>query len=142
MRNLNAKALALLLSLIAVPALAAETAVVYRPSTCSCCEAWIAYLKSKGFDTTVIATDDIAAVKDKMHVPADMQSCHTAVIGGYVAEGHVPAEAIAKLLAEKPNVVGIAAPGMPDGSPGMPGPKAPFTVMAFGPAGETAFMRF
>jgi len=142
MRSLNTKALALLLSLIAVPAMAAETAVVYRSPTCSCCEAWIAYLKSKGFDTTVIATDDIAAVKDKMHVPADMQSCHTAVIGGYVVEGHVPAEAIAKLLAERPNVVGIAAPGMPDGSPGMPGPKEPFTVTAFGPAGETAFMRF
>ena len=100
------------------------------------------YLKSKGFDATVISTDDLGAVKEKMHVPADMQSCHTALIGGYVVEGHVPVEAIAKLLAEKPQVTGIAVPEMPGGSPGMSGPKESFTAYAFGPQGKTVFMRF
>ncbi len=142
MRNARTAALALMLSLTAVPALAAELATVYRSPSCGCCEEWIAYLKSKGFDATVISTDDLGAVKAKMHVPVDMQACHTAVIGGYVIEGHVPVEAIAKLLAEKPHVMGIAVPGMPGGSPGMSGPAESFTVYAFGPAGETSFMRF
>jgi hypothetical protein len=142
MRNYNATALALSLSLIVVPALAAETAVIYRAPSCGCCEEWTAYLKLKGFDTNLISTDDMNAIKDKMHVPTDMQSCHTALIGGYVVEGHVPVEAIAKLLTDKPNVIGIAAPGMPLGAPGMPGPKGSFRVDAFGPNGETTFMRF
>ncbi len=77
-----------------------------------------------------------------MQVPADMQSCHTAVIAGYVVDGHVPVEAIAKLLADKPHVTGIAVPGMPGGSPGMSGPKEPFTAYAFGPDGKTVFMNF
>jgi len=142
MKNYRPTALALMLSVVSVPALAAELAVVYRSPSCGCCEEWISYLKSKGFDATVISTDDVAAVKENMRVPADMQSCHTALIGGYVVEGHVPVEAIAKLLAEKPHVTGIAAPGMPQGSPGMSGPKEHFTVYAFGPLGKTVFMRF
>ncbi len=142
MRNYRLPALAVLLSLTAVPALAAELATVYRSPSCGCCEAWVAYLKSNGFDATVVSTEDLEAIKEKMHVPADMQSCHTAVIAGYAVEGHVPVEAIVKLLAEKPHVTGIAAPGMPVGSPGMSGPKEAFTVFTFGPAGETAFMRF
>lgn len=142
MRNARSTALALMLSPIAVPALAAELATVYRSPSCGCCEEWVSYLKSKGFDATVISTDDLGAVKENMHVPADMQSCHTALIGGYVVEGHVPVEAIAKLLAEKPQVTGIAVPGMPGGSPGMSGPKEPFTTYAFGPQGKTMFIRF
>jgi hypothetical protein len=142
MQNYRSAALAFLLSMIVVPAFAAESAIIYRSPSCGCCEEWIVYLKSKGFDITVISTDDVFAIKDQMRVPADMQSCHTALIGGYVVEGHVPAEAIAKLLADKPNVTGIAAPGMPQGSPGMSGAKEPLTVYAFGPLGETAFMRF
>jgi hypothetical protein len=142
MRNIRTAAYALMLSLIAVPALAAELATVYRSPSCGCCEAWVAYLKSNGYDATVVSTDDLGAVKQKMHIPANIQSCHTALIGGYVVEGHVPVEAIAKLLAEKPRITGIAVPGMPGGSPGMSGPKEPFTAYAFGPAGETVFMRF
>jgi hypothetical protein len=142
MRNTRTAALALMLSLIAVPALAAELVTVYRSPSCGCCEEWVSYLKSNGFAATVVSTNDLGAVKETMHVPADMQSCHTALIGGYVVEGHVPVEAIAKLLAEKPHVTGIAVPGMPGGSQGMSGPKEPFTAYAFGPAGETAFIRF
>jgi hypothetical protein len=133
MRNTRAAALALMLSLISVPALAAELAAVYRLPGCDCCEAWIAYLKSNGFEATVISADDLGAVKANMHVPTDMQSCHTAQIGGHVVAGHVPVEAIVKLLAQKPQVTGIALPGMPGRSPGMSGPKEPFTVYAFGP---------
>jgi len=142
MRNYRSTTLALMLSLIAVPALAAELATVYRSPSCGCCEAWVAYLKTNGFDATVISTDDLGAVKEKMHVPADMQSCHTALIGGYVVEGHLPVEAIIKLLAERPQITGIAVPGMPGGSPGMSGPKESFTAYAFGPQGKTVFMRF
>jgi hypothetical protein len=142
MRNYRSTALALMLSLIAVPALAAELATVYRSPSCGCCEEWISYLKSNGFDATVVSTDDLGAVKEKMHVPADMQSCHTAVIAGYVVEGHVPVEAIIKLLGEKPQITGIAVPGMPGGSPGMSGPKESFTAYAFGPRGKAVFMRF
>jgi hypothetical protein len=142
MRSYRSTALALMLSVIAVPALAAELATVYRSPSCGCCEAWVAYLKTKGFDATVVSTDDLGAVKEKMHVPADMQSCHTAVIAGYVVEGHVPVEAIIKLLAERPQIAGIAVPGMPGGSPGMSVPKEPFTAYAFGPQGKTVFMRF
>jgi hypothetical protein len=142
MRTYRSTALALMLSVIAVPALAAELATVYRSPSCGCCEAWVAYLKTKGFDATVVSTDDLGAVKEKMHVPADMQSCHTAVIAGYVVEGHVPVEAIIKLLGEKPQITGIAVPGMPGGSPGMSGPKESFMAYAFGPQGKTVFMRF
>ena len=102
----------------------------------------VAYLKANGFDATVISTDDLGAVKAKMQVPADMQSCHTAVIAGYVVEGHVPVEAIAKLLADKPHVTGFAVPGMPGGSPGTSGPKEPFRVYSFEPLGESVFTRF
>ncbi|RBP16810.1 hypothetical protein DFR50_10487 [Roseiarcus fermentans] len=142
MRQYSSTALALTLSLIAVPALAAQQATVYRSPSCGCCEGWVAYLKSNGFDATAVSTDDLGAIKAKMNVPADMQSCHTATIAGYGVEGHAPIEAIARLLAERPHVTGIAVPGMPGGSPGMPGPKEPFTVFTFGPAGETEFMRF
>ena len=142
MRIFRSTTLALLLSVVAVPALATQLATVYRSPSCGCCEDWVTYLKANGFDATVISTDDVDALKDKMHIPADMQSCHTALIGGYVVEGHAPVEAIAKLLADKPDVIGIAAPGMPQGSPGMSGPKEPFTVYAFGPQGEAEFMRF
>ena len=142
MRNTHTAAFALMLSVIAVPALAAELATVYRSPSCGCCQAWVAYLKSNGFDATVVSTDDLGAVKEKMHVPADMQSCHTAVIAGYVVEGHVPIEAIIKLLGEKPQITGIAVPGMPEGSPGMSGPKESFTAYAFGPQGKAVFMRF
>lgn len=76
-----------------------------------------------------------------MHVPPDMQSCHTAMIGGYVVEGHVPVEAIAKLLADKPQITGIAVPGMPGGPPGMSGPKQPITVHVFETTGKTDFIR-
>ena len=96
--------------------------VFYSP-TCSCCKEYLAYLKVQGFPVEEKETRDMLSVKEKYQIPSEMESCHTAVIGDYFIEGHVPAEAIKKLLEEKPKIDGIALPGMPSGSPGMPGPK-------------------
>jgi hypothetical protein len=112
----------------------AREAVVYKSPTCGCCKGWAIYLQRNGYKVTVIDRDDMDKVKNGMGVPEEMRSCHTAKIDGYVVEGHVPLEAIDKLLAEKPKATGIAAPGMPSGSPGMDGPKAPNPVYTFGGA--------
>lgn len=92
---------------------------VYRSPTCGCCHKWVDYLKDHQFQVEDIVTDKLADIKDKYAVPQNLASCHTAVINGYVVEGHVPVDAIEKLLKEKPAIAGVAAPGMPIGSPGM-----------------------
>lgn len=106
---------------------------VYKSPECTCCTAWAAIAEKHGFDVTVEERPDMASVKRSAGVPDAMQSCHTARIGGYVVEGHVPMAAIERLLAARPAVTGITAPGMPAGSPGMgDDPKARFDVLAFG----------
>lgn len=135
-------AAAALLCLVAVPAVAGEAFTVYKSPSCGCCGGWVDYMSGKGYRPKAVDRDDMDTVKARYHVPEAMQSCHTAIIDGYVVEGHVPAEAIAKLLKEKPKATGIAAPGMPQGSPGMSGDKEPFTVYLFGPDGAKPFMRF
>ena len=99
------------------------TATLYKSPTCSCCLGHASYLKGKGFDVETIVEGDISLIKEKHNIPYNMQSCHTTEIGDYFVEGHVPIEAVNKLLAEKPDVDGIALPDMPAGSPGMPGIK-------------------
>lgn len=126
----------------AVPAVSGETMTVYRSPSCGCCGGWIDYIKAKGYAAKVVMLDDMEPVKERLKVPEEMQSCHTAVIDGYVIEGHVPAEAVDKLLKDRPKVTGLSAPGMPQGSPGMSGAPEPFTVYAFGPDGTKPFMRF
>lgn len=111
---------------------AAREAVVYKSESCGCCTGWVAYLEQNGYQVTVHNTDDMDAVKDRMGVPDEVRSCHTARIAGYVVEGHVPVEAIDKLLASKAKVTGIASPGMPSGSPGMSGPKEANVIVSFG----------
>jgi hypothetical protein len=131
-----------------VAILAARTSTAAKPSvavfkspTCGCCAKWNAHMTAAGY--TVNSTDrpDMSAVKDEQHVPAALRSCHTALVGGYVLEGHVPADVVDKLLAEKPaGVVGLAVPGMPMGSPGMEsadGSKSPYNVMAFTKDGQS-----
>jgi hypothetical protein len=111
---------------------------VYKSATCGCCAKWNDHMRTAGF--TVNSTDltDVAPVKDKHGVPAPLRSCHTAVVGGYVIEGHVPADVIKKLLRERPAVVGIAVPGMPMGSPGMEGPRVDsYNVVSFDKSGAT-----
>ncbi len=133
--------LAATVSLIALPAFAAEL-TMFKDPNCGCCQGWADYMKDAGWQTKVIATEDIDKVKRQFGVPARMESCHTAIIDGYVVEGHVPVAAIEKLLKERPKATGLSAPGMPQGSPGMSGDKEPFVVYLFGPDGAQPFMRF
>lgn len=105
------------------PVAQAHEAVVHREATCGCCGAYISYLKKEGFIVTDNVVDSIGPIKEQYGVPMDMQSCHTTIIEGYVVEGHMPVDAINKLMSEHPDISGIALPGMPSGSPGMPGAK-------------------
>lgn len=98
-------------------------ATVYKSPTCGCCGEYILYLKKQGFEVKTENKTDMNAIKVEYGISENMQSCHTTVMGDYVIEGHVPIEAIRKLVTEKPDIDGIALPGMPQGSPGMPGTK-------------------
>ena len=114
--------IALLLSCFMTGAVLAQSALdvtVNKTPYCGCCKQWIAHLKANGFAVTPNDVDDTAPVRASLGMPAKLGSCHTAVIGGYVIEGHVPAEDIKRLLKEKPDALGLSVPGMPLGSPGM-----------------------
>jgi hypothetical protein len=102
----------------ATPA-AAPDVVVYRRPSCDCCKKWIEHLRAAGFHVTAHDTSDLAGVRARYGVPQKLTSCHTAVVDGYVVEGHVPADVIQRLLKERPVLAGVAVPGMPVGSPGM-----------------------
>lgn len=92
---------------------------VTRDSNCGCCGNWVAHVKAAGFPVEMVEVSDLAPLKARLGVPDPLASCHTAEIGGYVVEGHVPAEAIRRLLVERPKAIGLAVAGMPVGSPGM-----------------------
>jgi hypothetical protein len=94
---------------------------VYKDASCQCCAKWVKHLNANGFVVTIHDVLDIDEIKRTMNVPAKLQSCHTAIVGRYVIEGHVPASTIKRFLAQKPTALGLAAPGMPMGSPGMEG---------------------
>jgi hypothetical protein len=117
--------------------------VVFRDPTCGCCHKWVEHLTVNGFAVTVHDAPSMKAIKARLGVPAELASCHTGEIGGYVIEGHVPAAAIQRLLAEKPQGRGLAVPGMPIGSPGMEG-GAPeiYEVTLFGAGAPQSFGRF
>jgi hypothetical protein len=100
-----------------------ETVTVYKSPTCGCCEKWIGHLREQGFEVEAVNLTDLRVVKSMAGVKPEQASCHTARVGGYVVEGHVPAEDIRRLLAERPKIRGLAVPGMPMGSPGMEGPR-------------------
>jgi len=107
---------------------------LYKNPYCTCCEGHVAYLRQNGFKVKVVEAEDLSPVKEIYAVPEALQSCHTAVIGGYVVEGHVSVGFIHRLLAEKPGIVGISLPGMPMGVPGMGGEKSgPLVVYAIAP---------
>jgi hypothetical protein len=134
-------ALALVVSLTASGAEAQKPipVQVYKDAFCGCCANWVEHLKRAGFAATAENVADMNALKDKHGVPAKTRSCHTALVGGYVIEGHVPAAEIQRLLKEKPKVAGLAVPGMPIGSPGMEGANArPYDVLTFDKTGKTA----
>ena len=109
----------LALSLCATLALAADMKV-YKSPTCGCCGNWVSAMQKAGFSEETIKVDDMVKVKKEFHVPLELSSCHTAIVDGYVIEGHVPADEVKRLLELKPkDVVGIAVPGMPMESQGM-----------------------
>jgi hypothetical protein len=117
------------------------TVEVYKSPTCGCCSKWVDHLRAHDFTVRTTDTDQVDAVKNKHGVPQTLRSCHTALVGGYVIEGHVPASDVQRLLKERPAVAGIAVGGMPVGSPGMevPGRAAdPYDVVAFDSAGRTS----
>lgn len=122
----------------ASPAAAPEI-LVYKSPTCGCCKLWVDHLVGAGFRPTVRDVDNLAPLKAELGVPAPLHSCHTALVGGYLLEGHVPADLALKLLAEKPDALGLAVPGMPMGSPGMEGPrKDAYDVILFRRDGRTS----
>lgn len=97
---------------------------IYKSALCGCCGLYSDYVEKKSnLKIDIVEFDDVSPIKDKYNVPDNLRSCHISVIGDYFVEGHVPLEAIAKLMTEKPDIAGIALPGMPTGSPGMPGKK-------------------
>ncbi|RCS29921.1 DUF411 domain-containing protein [Rhodanobacter denitrificans] len=125
-------------ALFAPAVLAANAFDVYRDPSCGCCSAWVSYMRAQGYAVTVHQDQPMTAVKARFGVPSGAMSCHTAVIDGYVIEGHVPAEDIHRLLAERPDARGLAAPGMPMGSPGMEmGAHERYDVVLIGRDGST-----
>lgn len=120
------------------PAQAAERVEVFKSPYCGCCEKWVEHLRKAGFEVITRDVNDVPGARRKLGMPERFGSCHTARVGGYVVEGHVPAADVERLLKEKPRAVGLAAPGMPQGSPGMetshPQPYDTLLVQADGSA--------
>jgi hypothetical protein len=113
---------------------------VYKSPTCGCCKEWVTHVAKNGFAPKVIDMDDLTKIKKDAGVPTSLESCHTALVGGYVVEGHVPAELVTKMLTEKPKIVGLAVAGMVVGSPGMEqgNRKVPYEITAWTRDGKTS----
>ncbi|NWF35426.1 DUF411 domain-containing protein [Mariprofundus sp. KV] len=140
-RFLLAAVAALLMSCNASEPVMATEITMYKDPNCGCCGAWAKHLQAEGFAVTEVLSDDMDAIKAKYGVAAKLASCHTAIIDGYIIEGHVPAEDIKRLLKERPAVVGLTAPGMPMQSPGMQPEGLPaknYNVLSFEKDGKTA----
>lgn len=133
---------AVLLSLLAPVAWAAAplpTVTVYKSPSCGCCGKWVEHMKDGGFPVITIDTEDVAAQKARLGVPPALGSCHTAEVGGYLVEGHVPAADVKRLLAERPRARGLISPGMPASAPGMDDARRiPYEVLLVGKDGRTA----
>ncbi len=116
-----------------------ETVVMYKDPNCGCCGKWAEHMRSNGFTVREVVSADMAEIKRAAGVPQALGSCHTARVGGYAIEGHVPAQDVKRLLKERPQLTGIAAPGMPAGSPGMEGPYEAqrYEVIGFSGDGTT-----
>ena len=115
---------------------------VYKSPTCGCCEKWVEHLRAEGFTVRTSDVADVTPIKLENGIAPELSACHTAFVGGYVVEGHVPASDIRRLLAERPAVAGLAVPGMPVGSPGMEGPRpVPYEVFSFGARGVRSFSK-
>ncbi|MGY8710513.1 DUF411 domain-containing protein [Bradyrhizobium sp. 18BD] len=116
---------------------------VHKDPNCGCCAGWVQHLRDAGFTVQVEETTDLDTVRSRLGISPELVACHTAEVGGYLVEGHVPAAAVRRLLSERPNAKGLAVPGMPVGSPGMEGSKPqPYAVVLFGAGGQRPYMRF
>ena len=144
MKQILVKAAALGVSLIAMAAQAGTAVEAYKSPYCGCCAGWVEHMRQAGYEVTVHNTDNLNPIKQKHGVTRDIASCHTAFVGGYVIEGHVPAREITRLLREHPMVAGLAVPRMPVGSPGMDGgTPEPYDVLTFnGSGGTSVFARY
>ncbi|WP_242411901.1 DUF411 domain-containing protein [Cyanobacterium sp. IPPAS B-1200] len=118
----------------------AKEVTVYRSPSCSCCGEWISHIEKHGFEVREIKTDDMETIKRQNNLPSELASCHTAIIDGYVMEGHIPADDIKRFLNQKSTMKGLAVPNMPIGSPGMESNniKQPFAVLSFNDQGDIA----
>ena len=141
-RTLVASALLGLTTLggISTAVAADDEVVMYKDPNCGCCGKWAEHMREHGFKVNEVATTQMGQVKGEAGVPQALGSCHTARVGGYVVEGHVPAADVRRMLTEKPAIAGISAPGMPMGSPGMEGPYPAdrYDVVSFDAQGRTA----
>ena len=117
-----------------------DLVTVYKSPTCGCCGEWVKHLRADGFKAEVHDLDDVSPIRRRYGVPGALASCHTAIVGGYAIEGHVPASDIKKLLRERPKVLGLSVPGMVVGSPGMEqGKPEPYETLAFDERGYRVF---
>lgn len=126
---------------IALPRLTAlPNMTVYKSPSCGCCKEWVKHVQGAGFTVKTIDMENLDAIKRTNMVPERLQSCHTALVGAYVIEGHVPADLIRKILTDRTPISGLAVPGMVTGSPGMEmgSAKPPYDVMSFDRTGKTA----
>ena len=113
--------------------------IVYKSPTCGCCKQWVEHVQAAGFRVTVHDTSSLAGVMERYGVPRKLTACHTAIVDGYVVEGHVPADVIQRLLKERPEIAGVAVPGMPAGSPGMESDTpAKYYILTFDKNGATS----
>ncbi len=117
---------------------------VYKSPSCGCCGDWVAHVRDAGFSVRVEHVDDLIPIKERFGVPPELDACHTAMIDGFVVEGHVPAREIVRLLDERPDAIGLAVPGMPLGSPGMEQGDAaePFDVILFAATERRVYARY
>lgn len=123
---------------VSMYASAAEAVDVYKSASCGCCSKWIDHIKSAGFEVKAHNVTDIPATRKQLGMPEHLGSCHTGKVAGYLVEGHVPASDIQRLLKEKPKAIGLAAPGMPLGSPGMESSKpVPYNTLLVKADGST-----
>ena len=140
-RVVCAAVLGLVMAPVPLPAASSEV-LVHKDPSCGCCGAWAKHLEAAGLAVKVMETRDLNGIRRRLGVPPDLGACHTAEVGGYIVEGHVPAIAIRRLLEERPDAAGVAVAGMPAGSPGMDGKAQQYPVVLFGPSGRRTYMQF
>ena len=140
-RVVCAALIGLVMTPVPLPAASSEI-LVHKDPNCGCCGAWAKHLEAAGLAVRVRETSDLTSIRRRLGVPDDLAACHTAEVGGYVLEGHVPVIAIRRFLEERPDAAGLAVAGMPAGSPGMNGIPERYPVVLFGSGWRRTYMQF